>query len=181
MARLQMPKPSAFIEGFCKNAGVRLKKFKSPADFEKEVVLFIEKHDMVFLASSAKDFPRCTPLGYRNLGTTLYILSEGGGKFANLKKNKNVSWAIASRIRGGKNLLWVQGLQCWGIAVVISMKQEPERFQKLLEELGIAQSLKKQRLKSLPPFNYRIIELVPNKMRLLKLGDGINNVTWIRR
>jgi hypothetical protein len=43
---------------------------------------------MVFLASSAKDFPRCTLLGYRNLGTNLYILSEGGGKFANLKKNK---------------------------------------------------------------------------------------------
>jgi hypothetical protein len=73
---------------------------------------------MVFLATSAKDFPRCTLLGYRNLGTTLDILSEGGGKFANLKKNKNVSWAIASRIRGGKNLLWVQGLQCWGIAEV---------------------------------------------------------------
>jgi hypothetical protein len=181
MARLQMPKPSLFIEGFCKNAGVRLRNFKSPAEFEQEVVRFIENHDMVFLATSAKDFPRCTPLGYRNLGTTLYILSEGGGKFANLRKNKNVSWAIASRISGGKNFLWVQGLQCWGIAVVISMKQEPERFQKLLKELGIAQSLKKQRLKSLPPFNYRIIELVPNKMRLLKLGDGINNVTWIRR
>ena len=181
MARLQVPKPSAFIEGFCKKAGVRLKDFKSPADFEQTVVRFIEKHDMVFLATAAKDFPRCTPLGYRNLGTTLYILSEGGGKFANLRKNKNVSWAIASRIRGGKNLLWVQGLQCWGTAEVISMKQEPERFQKLLQELGIAQSLKKQRLKSLPPFNYRIIELVPSKMRLLKLRDGINSVTWVSR
>ncbi len=61
------------------------------------------------------------------------------------------------------------------------MKQEPERFQKLLKELGIAQSLKKQRLKSLPPFNYRIIKLVPYKMRLLKLKDGIGNVSWIRR
>jgi hypothetical protein len=181
MARLQIPKPSAFIEGFCKNAGVRLRNFKSTAEFEQEVVRFIEKHDMVFLATAAKDFPRCTPLGYRNLGTTLYILSEGGGKFANLRKNKNVSWSIASRVRGGKNLLWVQGLQCWGTAEVISMKQEPERFQKLIHELGIAQSLEKQRLKSLPPFNYRIIKLVPYKMRLLKLKDGINNVTWIRR
>ena len=73
MARLQISKPSAFIDGFCKNAGVRLRNFKSPAEFEQEVVMFIEKHDMVFLATSAKDFPRCTPLGYRNLGTTLYI------------------------------------------------------------------------------------------------------------
>ena len=171
MSRLQIHKPSAFIEGFCKNAGVRLRNFKSPAEFEQEVVRFIENHDMVFLATSAKNFPRCTPLGYRNLGTTLYILSEGGGKFANLRKNKNVSWAIASRIRGGKNVLWVQGLQCWGTAEVISMKQEPERFQKLLHELGIAQSLKKQGLKSLPPINYRII----------RIGAKQNEIAEIRR
>jgi len=59
MARLQIPKPSAFIEGFVKRQGA-FKKFKDPADFEQEVVRFIEKHDSVFLATSAKDFPRCT-------------------------------------------------------------------------------------------------------------------------
>jgi hypothetical protein len=181
MARLQIPKTSPVVKRMCTEAGVTLKRFKSPDDFEQEAVKFIEKHDMVFLATSAKDVPRCTPLGYRNIGTTLYILSEGGGKFANLKKNKRIAYAIASRIEGGRNLLWVQGLQCWGTAEVIYMKQEPERFQELLDKLGVTTSLKQRGIKSLPPFNYRLIVLVPHKMRLLNLRNGINNVTWFRR
>jgi hypothetical protein len=181
MARLQIPKISPIVARMCKEAGVKLRNFKSPAEFEQEVIKFIKKHDIVFLATSAKDLPRCTPLGYRNIGTTLYILSEGGGKFAALSTNKNVAYAIASRIKGRKNLLWVQGLQCWGKAEVISMKQEPERFQELLSEMGIIRSLKKRGIQSLPPLNYRIIKLIPHKMRLLKLGDGINNVTWLMR
>ncbi len=77
MSRLHIPKPSAFIEGFNKNAGVRLRNFKSHAEFEQEVVRFIENHNMVFLATSAKSFPRCTPLGYRNAAQRCIYYSVG--------------------------------------------------------------------------------------------------------
>jgi uncharacterized pyridoxamine 5'-phosphate oxidase family protein len=178
MARLTIPKTSPIVEKFCRDAGVKLRKFKNPEAFEKEIEKFIKQHDIVYLATSKNDAPRCTPLGYRNIGTTLYILSEGGGKFANLKENKKVCYAISSRLQGGQNLMGIRGLQCWGKAEVISMKKDSKRFNETMDMIGITQSLKKRGVTKLPPYHYRIIKIAPLKMRLLNLPEGINNITW---
>ena len=178
MARLSVPKTTPIVEKFCREAGVKLRKFKNPEEFEKEVVKFLQQHDMVFLATSKNDVPRCTPLGYRHIGTTLYILSEGGGKFANMKTNSRVCYAISSRLQGRTNLMGVRGLQCWGKAEVISMRKERKRFDEILELIGIAQSLKKSGVTKLPPYHYRIIKIVPHRIRMLNLPEGIDNVTW---
>jgi hypothetical protein len=53
---------------------------------------------------------------------TVYILSEGGGKLANLARNGKAAYSIASRINGGRGLMRVRGLQVWGRAEVVSMK-----------------------------------------------------------
>lgn len=181
MARLSIPKPNPIVKRFCREAGVRLRNFKSPEKFEKEIVKFIEQHDIVFLATSRNDLPRCTPLGYRNIGSVIYILSEGGGKFANLKANRNVCYSISSRIDGGSNLMGVRGLQCWGRAEVISMREHRAAFDELMEVLEIAPGLKKAGVTKLPPYHYRFIKIIPHKMRLLNLPEGINNITWSKR
>lgn len=181
MARLQIPKTSPIIVQACKEAGVTLKKFKTPAAFEKEVITFIANHDIVHLATSKSDVPRCTPLGYRNIGTTLFILCEGGGKFANLKANNAVCYSIASRVKKQQGLLSVRGLQCWGKAEVISMREHPARFQEYIMLWGVGKQFKKVGAKALPPFHYRIIKIVPDRMRMLNLQAGINNITWARR
>ena len=181
MARLHTQKPHDFILKLCAQAGVKLKKFHSAEEFEQEVIRFMKSHDILYLATTRDDNPRCTPLGYMNRGLIVYILSEGGGKFTNLKANLKVSYSIASRIRRGRGLMRVRGLQAWGRAKVISMKEDRKKFEEVLTLMGVTRSLKGKGVQGLPPFNYRIIKIEPEKMRFLNLSEGINNVTWLKR
>jgi len=181
MARLQTPKPHDFILRLCAQARVKLKKFHSTEEFEQEVIRFMKSHDILYLATTQNDNPRCTPLGYVNRGLTVYILSEGGGKFANLKANSKVAYSIASRIKRGRGLMRVRGLQVWGRAKVISMKEDRDKFEEVLTLMGVTHTLKRKGVQALPPFNYRIIKIEPEKMRYLNLPEGINNVTWLKR
>lgn len=180
MARIQTPKPPAFVLNICKQAGVKLRKFPSVKAFEQEVEKFMKNRDIIYLATSKNDSPRCTPLGYVNKGLTVYILSEGGGKIANMKANPKVSFSIASRIKRGKGFMRVTGLQGWGKAVLISMKEDQEKFDEALLLMGVTQSLKRRGIKGLPPFHYRIIKIVPERIRYLNLHRGIFNVTWFK-
>ena len=181
MAKLQTQKPHDVILNICKQAGVKLRKFRSVEEFEKEVESFMKNHDIIYLATTKNDNPRCTPLGYVNKGLTVYILSEGGGKLANIKSNPKVSYSIASRIKRGKGLMRIRGLQVWGRATMISMKKDREKFEEALTLMGVTRSLKRRGIKGLPPFNYRIIKIEPEKIRYLNLPRGINNVTWLKR
>ena len=181
MARLQTPKPHEVILNLCKQARVKLRKFRSVEEFEQEVTVFMKNHDIIYLATTKNDNPRCTPLGYVNKGLIVYILSEGGGKLANIKANPRVSYSIASRIKRGKGLMRIRGLQVWGKAVIISMKGDREKFEEALTLMGVTQSLKRRGIKRLPPFNYRIIKIEPEKIRYLNLPRGINNVTWLKK
>lgn len=180
MARLQTPKHTDFILKLCAQAGVKLRRFNSVEEFEQEVVRFMKSHDILYLATTRNDNPRCTPLGYFNQGLIVYILSEGGGKFANLKVNQKVSYSIASRIRKAKGLMRVRGLQVWGRAQIIPMKKERDKFEETLNLMGVTRSLKKRGIQGLPPFNFRIIKIEPEKVRYLNLTEGINNVTWVK-
>ena len=179
MARLIVPKVPAFVQDLCKRDGVSLRTFNSAEEFTHEIIKFLNTNDILYLSTSKNDAPRCTPVGYFHIGMIVYVLSEGGGKFANLTVNPKVSYAIASRINGRMGILEVRGLQCWGRASVISMRTEPEEFATLMDELGILQRLK-QRGDRLPSFHYRFIKIVPHKVRILNLREGIYNVTWAK-
>lgn len=181
MARLRISKPHEVILKICAQAGVKLRRFRSVEEFEQEVISFMKSHDIIYLATTRNDNPRCTPLGYVNRGLTVYILSEGGGKLANLRANPKVAYSIASRIKKGKGLLRIRGLQVWGKAQVISMKEDREKFEEALTLMGVRRSLKRRGIQGLPPFNYRIIRIEPEKIRYLNLPQGINNVTWLKR
>jgi len=179
MARLIVPKVSAFVQDICVRGGISLRTFNSAEEFAQEVIKFLDANNILYLSTSKNDVPRCTPVGYFYIGMTVYVLSEGGGKFANLTANPKVSYALASRINGRMGILEVRGLQCWGRASVISMRTEPEEFATLMDKLGILQRLK-QRGDRLPSFHYRFIKIVPHKVRILNLREGIYNVTWTK-
>jgi uncharacterized pyridoxamine 5'-phosphate oxidase family protein len=180
MPRLQIPKAHDFILKLCAQAGVTLRRFKHVKEFEREVIQFMKHHDILCLATSRNDTPRCTPLGYFTQGLTVHILSEGGGKFANLKANQNVAYSIASRIKGGRGLMRVRGLQVWGKAHIISMKRDQQQFEEILILTGIMKTLGRRGIGGLPPFHYRFIKIEPERIRYLNLSRGINNVTWVR-
>ena len=101
MSRIRIPKNHPFVKDLCAKAGVRLRKAMTVAAYEEEVAQFLKDHDILYLSTSRDDVPRCTPLGYFTRGLTIYILSEGGGKFANLARNAKVAYSIASRMTEG--------------------------------------------------------------------------------
>ena len=98
-------------------AGCVYGHFKSAEEFEREVSKFLKANDILYLSTSKNDVPRCTPVGYFHNGMTVYVLSEGGGKFANLKANPKVSYAIASRIEGRMGILEVCGPSVLGAGI----------------------------------------------------------------
>jgi len=180
MSRLRIPKAHPFVRNLCAKAGVKLRNAMTAEEYGQEVAQFLKDHDILYLATSRDDVPRCTPLGYFTRGLTVYILSEGGGKFANLARNGKVAYSIASRVNGGRGLMRVRGLQVWGRAEVVSMRKNRKRFEEILQCTGIMESLGKRGMKGLPSFHYRFIIVEPEKMRYLNLARGINNITWTK-
>ena len=81
----QFPVPVPFTQAF-KAAGIKIKQFKTPLGFERVLKKFLKRNHVLHLSTSSGSAPRSTPLEYRLNGMTFYILSEGGGKFANLEK-----------------------------------------------------------------------------------------------
>ena len=55
---------------------------------EKEVEAYIQENNTCALATGAGEFVRCTPVEYSYHDGAFWIFSEGGEKFAALKKNK---------------------------------------------------------------------------------------------
>ena len=122
MAKLRQPKFPPALLPLLKKEKIKLKKFTSAKSFEKVLLKFLKEQNVLHLCTCRNNQPRATPLEYRLHGLTFYILSEGGGKFNNLKVNKNVSFSIAAPYDSNKDFWGAKGLQAWGKAKVYSMK-----------------------------------------------------------
>ncbi len=72
----QQPLPD-IVKPFYKKEGIKIKTYKSPESFQKVLVKFIARNQVLHLCTSKKDKPRATPLGYMSQGLTVFILSEG--------------------------------------------------------------------------------------------------------
>ena len=182
MAKIsQVPIPKPFIEVF-KKAGIKLKNYKSPQAFERDLKKFLKRNHVLHLSTCKNNTARSTPIEYRLSGLTFYLLSEGGAKFENLKNNKKVSFSIAEPYDSEKDYWSYKGLQAWGTAKVHNQKKNPEQFQEALKKMKIGKALKKLGLKELPPnIVYRIIEITPDKIRYGNPQEGAFRVTWQRR
>jgi hypothetical protein len=182
MAKIKQLKPPSFALPILKKDGVKLKYFPSAASFEKVLMKFLKRNNVLHLSTCKNRMPRATPLEYRLVGFTFYILSEGGEKFNNLKVNKNVSFSIAEPYHPKEDFWGAKGLQAWGKAKVYSRKTDPRRFENALKKMKVYQSLQKMGVNDLPPqLNFRIIEITPDRMRYGSLREGVFKVTWHRK
>ena len=171
-----MAKP---VEAAYVKAGMRLKKIKTVTAFQRELKKYLNNNLVLHLSTCRNDVPRSTPLEFRFCDMSFYILSEGGGKFANLEKNKKVAFSIAAPYNSEEDYLGFKGVQAWGSAKVYRRRENPKKFNDSLKKMNIMKSLKNLGIKELPPeVNYRIIEIVPDRIRY---GNPREGIYWITR
>jgi nitroimidazol reductase NimA-like FMN-containing flavoprotein (pyridoxamine 5'-phosphate oxidase superfamily) len=165
-----------------KKHGVKIKHFTSAREFEKVLLKFFIRNNILHLSTCRNNTSRSTPLEYRLDGFTFYILSEGGGKFVNLKANKNVSFSIAEPYHPREDFWGYKGVQAWGKAKVYSRRETPRQFEHALKTMKVYEALKALGVTELASqFNYRVIEITPDIIKYGNPREGIFRVTWKRK
>jgi nitroimidazol reductase NimA-like FMN-containing flavoprotein (pyridoxamine 5'-phosphate oxidase superfamily) len=178
---IQQPVPAPVVP-LMQRQGVIIKHFTSAPSFEKFLRKFLKRNNVLHMSTCSKSISRSTPLEYRLVGLSFYILSEGGGKFVNLAANRNVSLSIAEPYHPREDFWSYKGVQVWGKAKIYSMKQNPRQFATVLRKMKISDSLKSLGIKELSPqVNYRIIEITPDVIKYVNPREGVFRVTWKRR
>ena len=151
----------------------------SEKDFLDVIISYLNTHNVLHLATCKDNEPRCTALEYFNNSLTVYIFSEGGGKFANLKANPQVSYTINDPYSPGEDFFGAVGLQVWGTATVFKKSENPERFNEIRSHARTTEELKRQGLDKLADaVNFNVITIDPTKFRYLNYRKGFRNVIW---
>ena len=105
---------------------------KSNAEIEKIILDFLKEHGENYftcaLATCWQNQPRNTPVDARNDGLNMYFSADPGGKLENIKRNPEVCLAVFIPIGKG-DMKTARGLQMWGRAHIITMKDNPEEFE----------------------------------------------------
>jgi hypothetical protein len=105
-----------------------------PREVLKEAVeKFINDHNTCVLATGSGDRIRSTPIEYSYIDGVLYIISEGGEKFANIILNHNVSLSIFNPYSGMNDL---GGLQLSGVASILELNSE--EYRQVLKKKGLS-------------------------------------------
>ena len=143
-------------------------------ELKERIAKFLREQKICTLATCANNIPRSTPVRYRSQGLTLYILTEGGGKVQNIRKNNVVSVSIVGEYTGFKS---VTCLQLWGTAEIIEPRggQRYEKAQKIMD-LEEREDLKQIKIKNIRTEMY-VIKISPEKARFLSFPEGILNQT----
>ncbi len=102
---------------------------------------FINRHNTCTLATGFGDRTRATPIEYIYMEESIYMLSEGGEKFANILLNSNVSISIFDEY---KSMNQLAGMQISGSAQIIDIGS----YEYIL--LLNKKNLKLERITSLP-------------------------------
>ena len=87
MAKLVIPGMNEKEKAIFGHLNIHLVESLTVEEFEKVVVDYLDSHNVLSLATCRDNEPRSTALEYFNNGLTVYVLSEGGGKMANIKAN----------------------------------------------------------------------------------------------
>ncbi|MFC1591433.1 pyridoxamine 5'-phosphate oxidase family protein [Thermodesulfobacteriota bacterium] len=165
------------VEDYLKKMNIE-RKHLTGQDLEKEIINYLGKKHPCSLATCGKDgVPRISVVDYLNDGLVLYIFSEGGEKFKNIKENNRVAIGIGTSAR---TTLSVRGVNIWGIAEV---------FTEETEEFAYGMQLFSPILKSMqettgggpleiPKGLLRLIRVTPTKMVYHHNSKGIKNAHW---
>jgi nitroimidazol reductase NimA-like FMN-containing flavoprotein (pyridoxamine 5'-phosphate oxidase superfamily) len=153
------------------------RKHLSKNDLEKEIIDYLSKKHPCSLATCGKDgVPRISVVDYVNEGLTIYIFSEGGEKFRNLKENNKVAIGIGTSVQTFRS---VRGVNIWGIAEVFTEdRQEFTQGMKLFSH--IIKDMEKEMGKpiEIPEGLLRMIRVTPTKMVYTHNNKGIANAKW---
>ncbi|ODS40749.1 MAG: hypothetical protein A7315_07705 [Candidatus Altiarchaeales archaeon WOR_SM1_79] len=148
----------------------------SRQELEKEIINYLSKKKPCSLATCGMDgVPRISVVDYINEGLTIYIFSEGGEKFKNIKENNKVAIGMGTGSKAAKT----RGVNIWGIAEVFT-KDTPEfahgmkLFSPILKDM-------QQAIGGAPievPKGMRMIRVTPTKMVYCHNSKGISNAHW---
>ena len=113
------------------NYGLELKLIKddlipvmSFLQLKEAIEEFLNSHNTCTLSTSYKERVRSTPIEYNYNNGYIYLLSEGGEKFANLLLNNKVSLAVYEGYTGMNNLA---GMQITGFQEAAGMHRRARR------------------------------------------------------
>lgn len=153
------------------------RKCLSKEELEEEIIDYLSKKQPCSLATCGKDgVPRISVVDYVNEGLTIYVFSEGGEKFKNLKENNKVAIGIGTSAQTVRS---VRGVNIWGIAEVFTadtqefahgMKLFSHIIKNMEKEIGTTIEIPKEIL--------RMIRVTPSKMVYHHNNKGIKNAHW---
>lgn len=90
------------------------------------------------LGTCVDNVPRVTPIDLYNDGLTPWLSAEPGGKIANIKRNPNVSIGVYEPVDHSRPQ---KSLQIWGTAELVNVKNNPEEFNRRVQEFGIEEAI----------------------------------------
>jgi len=153
------------------------RKHPSKKELEEEILDYLSKKHPCSLATCGKDgMPRISVVDYINDGLTIYIMSEGGDKFKNIKENNHVAIGIGTSTQTVRS---VRGVNLWGTAEVFTddtpeFAKGLELFRPLIEDMEELRGAPVQ----MPPGVMRLIRVTPTKMVYHHFNKGIGNTIW---
>ena len=153
------------------------RRHPSREELEKEIIDYLAKNHPCCLATCGKSgIPRISVVDYINEGLLIYIFSEGGDKFKNIRENNKVAVGIGTSAR---NALSVRGVNIWGIADVFTEENEEfvhgvKLFSRFFNNLEKESGQPIQFPKGL----MRMIRVTPTKMVYHHNRKGIKNAHW---
>jgi hypothetical protein len=152
------------------------RKHLSQEELEREIIDYLSKRQPCSLATCGKDgAPRISVVDYINEGLTIYIFSEGGEKFKNLRENNRV--AIGAGV--GSRVTNTRGVNIWGVAEVFT-EDTPEfaHGMKLFKPILKDMEEKIDEPIEMPKGLLRMIRVTPTKMVYNYHKKGIANAYW---
>ena len=164
------------IEGMINLMGLERKR-PSKEELEHEIIDYLSKKHPCALATCGKDgTPRVSVVDYFNDGLTIYIMSEGGEKFKNIKANNKVALGIGTSTHTMRS---VRGVNIWGIADVFT-DETPEFARGLRLFKPFLDDIEKMAGKpvKLPEGVMKLIRVTPKRMVYFHYNKGIGNAIW---
>ncbi len=179
MGKMLIPRMNDRQKSMFRHLNIELTESIAEEDFLKTITVFLDTHNVLSLATCIDNEPRSTSLEYFSNGLTVYIYSEGGGKFANLKTNPKVCYTIHDSYEPGEDIFSASGIQVWGKASVFKKHDNPEKAGEIERYCRNIEGIKKQGLyEGWKQFNYNIITIEPEKIKYLSMRKGFRNVVW---
>lgn len=121
---------------------------------------FLLTQPVCVVATSLNDVPRASAVEFFPEGLHIYILTEGGIKLRNIRKNAQVSLEIFAPYTGWAN---VQGLQISGIAELA------KKGSKIFKEAEQAYSRRRGQEEAILPDFINVVKITPYRMEYLDM------------